>query len=73
VKYWIIDPRTGTLTVLRNKGRAFEVAAVATVEDAEIALEPFTGCALHVQSLFMEEAATEQWPLLCDGFIRATL
>jgi Uma2 family endonuclease len=40
--YWIIEPMLGTVTVLRNNGAAFEVAAIATAEDARIALEPFS-------------------------------
>jgi Uma2 family endonuclease len=50
--YWIIDPRDQVLTVLRNNGRAFEIADTVTVDDADRALEPFTDCVLGLRSLF---------------------
>jgi Uma2 family endonuclease len=49
--YWIIDPRDQVLTVLRNNGRAFEIAETVTVEDADRALEPFPECVLNLRTL----------------------
>jgi Uma2 family endonuclease len=54
--YWVIDPRDQVVTVLRNNGRAFEIAETATVDDADRALEPFSDCALHLRLLFADEA-----------------
>jgi Uma2 family endonuclease len=54
--YWVIDPVHGTLTVLRNTGTAFEVAAVATAEDAETTLEPFSDLVVDMRMLFAQQA-----------------
>lgn len=53
--YWIIDPLHGALTVLRNTGAAFEVAAVATADDTEAALEPFPEVKLNLRALFASD------------------
>jgi Uma2 family endonuclease len=50
--YWDIDPRTQVMTVLRNNGRAFEIAEVVTAADGDIALEPFPECVLNLGLLF---------------------
>jgi Uma2 family endonuclease len=49
--YWIIDPRDQLVTVLRNNGRAFEIAETVTAEDADRALEPFPECVLNLRTL----------------------
>lgn len=49
--YWVIDPRDQVLTVLRNNGRAFEIAETVTVGDADRALEPFADCVLNLRPL----------------------
>jgi Uma2 family endonuclease len=50
--YWIVDPFHGTLTVLRNTGRAYEVITVATADDAEVVLEPFSEIAFDLEIMF---------------------
>lgn len=50
--YWIIDPAYSTLLVLRNMGKAFVVAAAATCDDKNIALEPFPDLHLDLRALF---------------------
>lgn len=50
--YWVIYPRDQILTVLRNNGQEFEIAETVSVEDANMALEPFTECVLDLGALF---------------------
>jgi Uma2 family endonuclease len=54
--YWIIDPRDQVVIILRNNGRAFEIAETVTVDDADTALEPFSDCVLNLRLLFAVEA-----------------
>jgi Uma2 family endonuclease len=56
--YWVIDPRDQVVIVLRNNGRVFEIAETATIDDADTALEPFSGCVLNLRLLFAMEAAS---------------
>lgn len=58
--YWIIDPLHGTLTVLRNTGSAFEVAAVVTAEDGNVVLEPFSEVTLDMAELFGQPTTMRQ-------------
>lgn len=58
--YWIIDPRDQVVTVLRNNGRAFEIAETATLDDAERVLEPFAECTLNMRLLFAVEVSQGQ-------------
>jgi Uma2 family endonuclease len=53
--YWIVDPLHGVLTVLRNTGAAFEIAAAATADEAEAALEPFAEVTLDLRALFASQ------------------
>jgi Uma2 family endonuclease len=53
--YWIVDPLHGVLTVLRNTGAAFEIAAVATADEAEAVLEPFAEVTLDLRALFTSQ------------------
>lgn len=46
---WVIYPRDQVMTVLRNNGRAFELAETVTAEDAATAVEPFSGCVLDLR------------------------